>query len=732
MAKNKDKKKIPFNVFRKGITAGALGLAMLLGGAGMLTACGEKGDRGDTGSSGKSAYELAVEQGFQGTLTEWLDSLKGQSGGAGSAGNDGVGIASITKTGTDGLVDTYTITFTNGSTTTFTITNGENGTTPSAPEVTINAQGYWVINGTPTSTLATAEDGKTPYIEGGYWYIDGVPTGVKAQGDDGDEGKSAFDIYKEQNPSFTGDEADWLETLKGQDGTDGATWLSGDVAPTTEGKDGDFYLDESTFDIYKNTDGTWNKIGTLSADTNNITTTELSPWYNKSAVFVGDSITYGTGCDGDKYWEILEETLQLSSVTGMGVAGSCISTTSDYGTNNSPLINRYDTIPEADLISIFMGSNDYGHDTPLGTIADTTDVSFYGALNVIIPALQAKYPSSRIVFVTPMHRYGFGTNSATSQTHTYDYIENGEGNTLKEYVDALKEVCERYSVPVVDMFTMSGLNPSLEVIRTNYMPDGIHPNAEGHQLMANIMKYWYELYANTEQIENIVTTPTTPVVTGDLSIGNAYSEQFLTAQNRMSVKENVYLKAGTVIDLNDSAYKFGLYNQTSEEIEYASIIDGEWKTTPYTITTTGWYGVAIAKADSSNFDTTTDSTNLSDYVSITEVSIRIGNAYAANNLEDATRASSNSNIYLKAGTTISLVDTTNYAWGVYSQGSKTQVIVTQDSDYQLLTDGWVSTSYTITEDGWYGIALKKADNSAFDFSTESTDFSTYYTLTTNS
>jgi len=43
-------------------------------------------------------------------------------------GEDGVGISSITKTGTSGLVDTYTITFTNGQTTTFTVTNGEDGT----------------------------------------------------------------------------------------------------------------------------------------------------------------------------------------------------------------------------------------------------------------------------------------------------------------------------------------------------------------------------------------------------------------------------------------------------------------------------------------------------------------------------------------------------------------------------------------------------------------------------
>lgn len=39
-------------------------------------------------------------------------------------GSDGSGIASIEKTGTSGLVDTYTITYDNGNKTTFTVTNG--------------------------------------------------------------------------------------------------------------------------------------------------------------------------------------------------------------------------------------------------------------------------------------------------------------------------------------------------------------------------------------------------------------------------------------------------------------------------------------------------------------------------------------------------------------------------------------------------------------------------------
>ena len=46
----------------------------------------------------------------------------------GAQGETGNGIFSIVKTGTSGLVDTYTITYTDGTTTTFDVTNGRDGT----------------------------------------------------------------------------------------------------------------------------------------------------------------------------------------------------------------------------------------------------------------------------------------------------------------------------------------------------------------------------------------------------------------------------------------------------------------------------------------------------------------------------------------------------------------------------------------------------------------------------
>lgn len=59
---------------------------------------GQPGADGATGQPGASAYQLAVSEGFQGTLTEWLASLvgpAGENGATGSPGADG-------EDGTDG------------------------------------------------------------------------------------------------------------------------------------------------------------------------------------------------------------------------------------------------------------------------------------------------------------------------------------------------------------------------------------------------------------------------------------------------------------------------------------------------------------------------------------------------------------------------------------------------------------------------------------------------------
>ena len=91
---------------------------------------GEKGDKGDKGEKGEKGE--TGETGAQGPRGEKGDTgetgaqgPRGEKGETGATGAQGVGIASVEKTATNGNVDTYTITLTDGVTYTFTVTNAK-------------------------------------------------------------------------------------------------------------------------------------------------------------------------------------------------------------------------------------------------------------------------------------------------------------------------------------------------------------------------------------------------------------------------------------------------------------------------------------------------------------------------------------------------------------------------------------------------------------------------------
>ena len=87
----------------------------------MLAQEGLKGDPGE------SAYEIAVGNGFKGSEELWLSTLKGADGVNGKDGKDGRSVLSIEKTSSMGLIDTYTITYSDFTTSTFDVTNGASG-----------------------------------------------------------------------------------------------------------------------------------------------------------------------------------------------------------------------------------------------------------------------------------------------------------------------------------------------------------------------------------------------------------------------------------------------------------------------------------------------------------------------------------------------------------------------------------------------------------------------------
>ena len=86
---------------------------------------GDKGDTGNTGATGNGISTIAKTSTSGLVDTYTITYTNGNT--TTFTVTNGNGIASITKTGTSGSVDTYTITYTNGTTTTFEVTNGQDG-----------------------------------------------------------------------------------------------------------------------------------------------------------------------------------------------------------------------------------------------------------------------------------------------------------------------------------------------------------------------------------------------------------------------------------------------------------------------------------------------------------------------------------------------------------------------------------------------------------------------------
>ena len=206
---------------------------------------------------------------------------------------------------------------------------------------------------------------------------------------------------------------------------------------------------------------------------------------NLTANFIGDSITYGfesgTGNRVAKpYPEVVKEILGFKTVNNYAISGTTLAGDTSHGVGQEPLVERYVGMEDnADYIIVASGTNDFGSDrrVPLGTMADSTNTTFYGSLHNLCIGLINKYPNGRIIFTTPLKRAG---------------MTNSEGLTLEQYANAIKEVCAYYSIPVLDLYNVSGFHVNVESWRNIYAPDGLHGTQEWYykhgRIVANFLK----------------------------------------------------------------------------------------------------------------------------------------------------------------------------------------------------------------------------------------------------
>lgn len=204
--------------------------------------------------------------------------------------------------------------------------------------------------------------------------------------------------------------------------------------------------------------------------------------HGKTIVALGDSLFHGSKyCVGNTWLEIMARRNEMT-LYNYGENGCTVAIQNVEERPFAPMCVRYaDMADDADYVVVLGGANDRRLDIPLGEVDSTEAQTFCGALNTLIAGITQKYPKSRILFMTNYNRY---------------LSKNGIGLSDIDYVEAMKEVCGKWSIPCFDNYHNCGIsfqNPAhLEWMDEGMVGDGIpnrHFSAEAYEWLSHKYEY---------------------------------------------------------------------------------------------------------------------------------------------------------------------------------------------------------------------------------------------------
>ena len=206
--------------------------------------------------------------------------------------------------------------------------------------------------------------------------------------------------------------------------------------------------------------------------------------YGKKIAFLGDSISDETSSLASQIEKYYYRYIQENTDCEIYMHG-CAGTGFNYrheGKQDS-INDRVKDIPnDADYIVVFAGTNDWGNNngTILGDMEDYLNnrnnpySSLYSAIGNTIEKLVSKFPFGKIAFITPLPRWDKGADML--------HGANSRGFTLRQVAKAIIEICEWWSIPVLDLNAKSNIcsNGTLATGPVYYL-DGLHPNTKGNK-----------------------------------------------------------------------------------------------------------------------------------------------------------------------------------------------------------------------------------------------------------
>ena len=137
---------------------------------------------------------------------------------------------------------------------------------------------------------------------------------------------------------------------------------------------------------------------------------------------------------------------------------------------------------DAELVTIAFGINDWKGNQKLGTMEDdlATGGTICSNMRYIIEKILKDSPDVEIVVIAPMNscRYGLA-DKGWSLGYKFS-----KSKTLQDVYDIMKEVCDYYKLPMIDLTHNEEINSDI----VNWFPDGVHPSREKHERLAEILE----------------------------------------------------------------------------------------------------------------------------------------------------------------------------------------------------------------------------------------------------
>lgn len=203
---------------------------------------------------------------------------------------------------------------------------------------------------------------------------------------------------------------------------------------------------------------------------------ENTQWTDKTWYAYGTSLTNTSG-EG-KYAKYVEMFSRMNRVN-KGISGGAICTNKLI---KNAVMNTTDGKTNADLITLEIGANDTG--ATLGSIYDTGDDTFCGALNQCIRYLQENTNAQIVVISSTNARY---SPDNPSDLYTPDRQFGTDKHTKYDQWKAIEKVCELNSVYYIPMGEGSGLGFGRMISSNKYNVDQIHHTELGGYILGKFV-----------------------------------------------------------------------------------------------------------------------------------------------------------------------------------------------------------------------------------------------------